>query len=129
MVAFWPTDIADLASELVLLRKQINDLGIQINSMPVSYGNPRENNRQPVPDPTDNGTRSDSGDDAQQWLLQEQEALYRLNDYNLTMEEFMASSEFTELPPMVQNRVMQEVVRRFNSGEINRERFLPGYSR
>lgn len=52
----------------------------------------------------------------------------RLSDPTITFPRFISSDEMRSLPANERERVMKEVTRRLESGEINKETFLPGYS-
>jgi hypothetical protein len=125
--------MAAVADELSLLRERIDVLSNSVDSLRVSRnrmpdkadGHVVSQSQPPAPAETD--IQAGAAENPQVSAAQEQAALNRLGDQTLTFPEFASSSEFTSLSPESRNRVMQEVVRRFNSGEIDRTQFVPGY--
>jgi len=124
--------VTEIASELALLQASVDGLNAKISLFPAGARHESENVAQsqpgPVAAPVDiTGLQTDNSVDSQVSALQKQDALNKLVDPGITLPDFMASAQFMELPPEEQEEVMQELVRRFNSGEIDREQFVPGY--
>jgi len=120
--------LVQIASELALLQASVDRLNAGISHSPAVA--PPENVAQsgPLASPM-NATvpKGDNRMDAKELALQKQNALNQSSSAGMTLPDFMASKQFTGLPPEAQDEVMQELVRRFNNGEIDRKQFIPGY--
>ena len=123
--------VQQIASELALLRASFDGLNARFDDLEVADHHQAEYMAQgpAVTAPRETGAeRPDTMLDPQELALHKEDALHRLSDPGMTLPDFMASAELGELPPEAQDEVMQELVRRFNSGEIDREQFVPGYT-
>jgi FtsZ-binding cell division protein ZapB len=122
--------VVQIVSELALLQASIDELNAKVDNFPELAQYAAENAKGPSlvaaqVEMTD--TQSDYNVDAQVVAFQKQDLLNRLGDPGITLPNFMASEELSELPSDARDEIMQELVRRFNSGEIDREQFVPGY--
>lgn len=122
--------VVQIASELELLQASIDGLNTKVDNIPAPARYATENVSRPglVTARTEmTDIQNNNNTDPQVVEARKQDLLNRLGDPGVTLPEFMASEELTELQPDAQNEIMQELVRRFNSGEIDREQFIPGY--
>lgn len=122
--------VVQIVSELTQLQASIDELNTKVDNLPEPAQYAAENATGPrlvaaQVEMTD--TQSDNNVDSQVVALQKQDLLNRLGYPGITLPDFMSSEELSELPPDAQDEIMQELVRRFNSGEIDREQFVPGY--
>ena len=53
--------------------------------------------------------------------------LAALNNSSVTLTDIMESPDMKQLPVELQHEIMEEVVVRFNSGELTKSQFIPGY--
>ncbi len=122
--------VVDIASELALLQAAVDGLNAKIDDYVAAARSEPDNLAQagPVAGSVNmTGEHDDSNVDPQVLASQKQDVLNRLVDPGITLPDFVASAELAELPSEAQDEVMQEFVRRFNSGEIDRQQFVPGY--
>jgi hypothetical protein len=122
--------VEQIVSELALLQASIDGLSAKVDNFPGPAQYAAENATRPglvaaQVEITD--AQSNNNVDSQVVALQKQNLLNRLGDPGITLQDFMASEELSELPSDAQDDIMQELVRRFNSEEIDREQFVRGY--
>lgn len=118
------------AKELALLQRSLRELNEKIDRISASSRSSAEAARSDAGGPKgDNDTYSASNENDGAVALKRQAALNKASDFGMTLPDFMESAEFGALSPEAKNQVMEEVVRRFNDGEIDREHFLPGYKK
>jgi hypothetical protein len=120
---------SEIVYELALLRDEMAGIRARLDALPVGQVPEGGTSVQQasVEQSSDSNFRNKREENPQALAMQKQAALDRLSDFSLSLPEFMGSVEFTGLSPEVQDEVMREVARRFNAGEIDRERFVPGY--
>lgn len=129
--------LAEMASNIDVLSKEMSNLNSKINEIDSKLYQNNEilllakkeyskTYKDKLPAEIDKPNVIISESDLEKYEVAKTTIYSALVDPSVTLMDITQSDELKSLPVEMQHEVMREIVRRFNSGELNKRHFIPG---